>query len=168
MHFLRSYQNSLFITQFTERMTLHITVTDTFPSPSIPTAYSRISVILLVASILLLLMLLAEPSSGQFRTSGIRTWSLGFSWHSLHLPLHIHRKSLQRISPLKALLILFFCQYNNIIFPYWNSWYFTVKILEASLFVGLSCEAYKHYPLPRINHLQYQSTPHNSDIVSPK
>lgn len=166
MNFFCSHQDPLFITQFTERMALHVTVTDTFPSPSIPTAYSRISVILLVASVLLLLMLLAEPSIGQLRTTRMRTRSLWFSWHFLHLPSH--RKSLQRISPLKALLILFFCQYNNIIFPYWNSWYFTVKILEASLFAVLSCEAYKHYPLPHINHLQYPATPHNSDIVSPK
>ena len=81
MHFLRSYQNSLFITQFTERMTLHITVTDTFPSPSIPTAYSRISVILLVAFILFFRMLLTEPSFGQLRTTWVRTWPLRSSWH---------------------------------------------------------------------------------------
>lgn len=166
MNFLCSHQDSFFITQFTEWMAFNITVTDTFPSPSIPTAYSRISVILLVAFVFFLRMLLTEPSISQFRTSRVRTRSLRFPWHFLHLPLH--RKSLQRISPLKALLILFFCQYNNIIFPYWNSWYFTVKILEALLFAELSCEAYKHYPHPHTNHLQCQSTPHNSDIVSPK
>lgn len=56
------HQDSLGIALLTERVLCCIAVTDSLPCPSIPTAYSRISVVLLVAFVLLFLMLLAEPS----------------------------------------------------------------------------------------------------------
>lgn len=58
------------------------TVTDSFPGSAVPTAYSRVSVVLLVAFVLLLLVFLAEASACQFRTSGERTRSL---WSLRHL-----------------------------------------------------------------------------------
>lgn len=56
------HQDSLGIALLTERVLRYITVTDSLPCPSIPTAYSRVSVVLLVAFVLLFLMFLTEPS----------------------------------------------------------------------------------------------------------
>ena len=42
-------QLSVLLTQLTQRMQLNIAVTDTLPSPSVSTAYSRVSAVLLVA-----------------------------------------------------------------------------------------------------------------------
>ena len=62
VYLLGLHQDSLVIALLTERVLCYIAVTDPLPCPSIPTAYSRISVVLLVAFVLLFLMLLTEPS----------------------------------------------------------------------------------------------------------
>lgn len=62
VYLLGLHQDSLGIALLTKRVLCCIAVTDSLPCPSIPTAYSRISVVLLVAFVLLFLMLLAEPS----------------------------------------------------------------------------------------------------------
>jgi hypothetical protein len=81
MHFLNWYDHTLLITKLTKGMCHHVAVADTFPSPSIPTAYSRISVILLVALVLITLVLLTVPTLSEIRTTGNCTGILGFSWH---------------------------------------------------------------------------------------
>jgi hypothetical protein len=48
--------------QLTKRMGLNIAVTDSFPCPSVPAAYSFISAILLVGTVGLLLMFLTVPT----------------------------------------------------------------------------------------------------------
>ena len=58
MYFLYLYKNSLLITEFTKWMGLNITVTDAFPRTTIPSPCVRISLVLLVTSVLFLLMFL--------------------------------------------------------------------------------------------------------------
>ena len=88
MHLLHGTQQSLLVALLTERVLLRIAVTNSFPRPAVPTAYSRVTVVLLVAAVLLFLMLLTEPSVCQLRTAGKGTGPLWFSWHLLHL-LHV-------------------------------------------------------------------------------
>ena len=53
---------SLLLAQLTQRVLCCIAVTDAFPSASVPTAYGRVSVILLVAFGFLLCVFLTEPA----------------------------------------------------------------------------------------------------------
>jgi hypothetical protein len=69
----------------TQGMFLDIAVSDSLPCSSVPTVYSRISVVLLVASVLLFGMLLTEPLICQFGASGMMAWVLWFSRHYYHL-----------------------------------------------------------------------------------
>jgi len=62
MHLFGLHKDTLGITQLAERILSYMAVTDSLPRPSVSTAYSRITVILLVAFVLLLLMLLTEPT----------------------------------------------------------------------------------------------------------
>ena len=94
MHFFNRYNHTLLETDLTEGMGLHIGIADTFPDSSIPTAYSRISVILLVACVFLFRMLFTISSFSKVRTSWYSTWLLRFSWHrSFLLPGSRHNKS---------------------------------------------------------------------------
>ena len=61
---IHRHNDSVLITLFAERMRFHIAVSNSFPSSSVPTAYSRITVILLVAGILLFLMLFTVTAFG--------------------------------------------------------------------------------------------------------
>ena len=81
VYLLHRMQQPFLITLLTERMLYSVSVTDSFPRPAIPTAYSRVSVILLVAAVLLLLMLLTEPSLCQLWASREGTRPLWFPWH---------------------------------------------------------------------------------------
>ena len=81
MDFLGSYQDTSGLAQFTHRMLLDIAVTNTLPRPSIPTAYSRVTVVLLVAFGFQLGVFLAEPAIRQLGASGVRAGALGFPWH---------------------------------------------------------------------------------------
>ena len=85
VYLLNRTQNTFLVTLLTERMLCSVTVTDSFPCPPIPTAYSRVTVVLLVAAVLLFLMLLTEPPVRQLRASGEGTRSLRFPWHCSHL-----------------------------------------------------------------------------------
>ena len=62
MHLFNGNYNPALEAFLAERMLLCIGSTDTAPSPSVPTAYSRIPVVLLVAGIFFFLVFLAEPS----------------------------------------------------------------------------------------------------------
>lgn len=62
MHLLDRYDDPTLEAFLAERMLLCIGSTDTAPSPSVPTAYSRIPVVLLVASIFFFLMFLTLSS----------------------------------------------------------------------------------------------------------
>lgn len=103
MHLLNRYDDPTLKTLLAKRMLLCIGCTDTAPSTSIPTVYSRIPVVLLVASVLLFLMFLAVPPVSQVGTARPRTWSFWFIWH---LSTSIHNKSPTRICPCEASIIL--------------------------------------------------------------
>lgn len=60
--FLGRNQSAFLLAHLTQRMLLHIAVTDTLPSPSVSTAYSRVSVVLLVAFGFCLCVFLTEPA----------------------------------------------------------------------------------------------------------
>ena len=62
MYFLDRHDDPTLEAFLAERMLLCIGSTDTAPCTSVPTAYSRISVVLLVAGVFFLLVFLAEPS----------------------------------------------------------------------------------------------------------
>ena len=81
MHLLDRDNEPTLETLLTERMFLHIARTDTAPSPPVPTAYSRIPVILFVACVFLFLMFLAVPSVRQVRTARMGTRPCRFIWH---------------------------------------------------------------------------------------
>ena len=76
-----------------EGMCLHIGITDSFPRSAVSTAYSRITAILLVVSVVLFLMLFTEPLFCQLRTAGVMAWVFWFSGQSQHLlqlePKHV-------------------------------------------------------------------------------
>lgn len=105
MHLLDRHHDPTLKTLLTKRMLICIGCTDTAPSPSVPTAYSRIPVVLLVAGILLFLMLLAVSSVCQVGTARPRTWSLRFI---RHLPTSIHNKSPTGFRTCEARIILLF------------------------------------------------------------
>ena len=69
--FLGRNQFAVLLAHLTQRVLLHIAVTDTLPSPSVSTAYSRVSVILLVAFGFLPFVFLTEPSISQLGTTGM-------------------------------------------------------------------------------------------------
>ena len=75
MYLLHWTQQSLLLALLTEWVLGGVAVTDMFPFPSIFTAYT---VILLVASVLLLFMLLTKTPLGQLRASGKGTRPLWF------------------------------------------------------------------------------------------
>ena len=60
----------------TQRVRRNVTVQNAFPSASVPTAYCRVPVVLLVAFVLLAFMFLAAPAVHQVGTAGKGTWSL--------------------------------------------------------------------------------------------
>lgn len=82
MHLLHRTKQTFPIAFLTEWVLGYIAVTDSFPCPSVPTAYSRVSVVLLVALVLLPLVFLTEPPLCQVGTAGKGTGALWFSWHS--------------------------------------------------------------------------------------
>ena len=81
MDFLCWYQLALLLAPLTQWVLLNIAVTDTLPSPSISTAYSRVSVILLIALGFSFYVFLTEPTICKPWTAGVRTRALGFLWH---------------------------------------------------------------------------------------
>lgn len=85
VYFLDRHKNPFPIALLTERVRLYITVTDSFPCTPVPTAYSRVPAILLVAFVHKLRVFLTEPPVCMFRTAGIRTRPLWFPRHQLHL-----------------------------------------------------------------------------------
>ena len=82
MHLFGRHKQSAFQTLLTEWVCLDIAISDSFPSSAVSTAYSRVSVVLLVAFCLLLCVFLAEPSVCQLGATGERARSLWFPWHS--------------------------------------------------------------------------------------
>ena len=113
VYFLDRYKNPFPIALLTERVRLYIAVTDSFPCTPIPTAYSRVPAILLVAFVHKLRVFLTEPPVGKFRTAGIRTRPLWLSRHQLHL-LFGHKESHPQISPVNG-LVLYAIFYDTII-----------------------------------------------------
>ena len=85
MHLFGGGQPAIPLAQLTQRMLLDVPVADALPGAAIPAAYSRVTVVLLVAFVFLFLMFLAEPTVRKIGTAGERTRSLWFSWHPFHL-----------------------------------------------------------------------------------
>lgn len=85
VYFFHRPQQPLPLALLAEGMLCGITVTDSFPCPPVPTAYSRVAVVLLIAAVLLLPMLLTKPPLCQLGTAGEGTRSLRFPWHLPHL-----------------------------------------------------------------------------------
>ena len=52
MYFLNRHDDSLGVALLTERMRLHIGITNPFPRSAVSTVYSRVSVVLLVISVI--------------------------------------------------------------------------------------------------------------------
>lgn len=101
VYFLDRYKNPFLIALLTERVRLYIAVADSFPRPPVPTAYSRVPAILLVASVHKLCVFLTEPPVRKFRTAGVGTRPLWFPRHQLHLLWGI-KKATHRISPMNG------------------------------------------------------------------
>ena len=91
VYLLGGNEPALLLTHLAEGMLCCIAVADAFPCASVPTAYSRVSVILLVAFGFLLCVFLAEPAIRQLGTSGVGTRSFGFSWHYIFTSCGIPR-----------------------------------------------------------------------------
>jgi hypothetical protein len=85
------HENSIRIATLTERMLLHIGITNPFPRSSVSTVYSRISVILLVVLVIELCVFFTETVFCQLRASRIVTWMFWLAWHSKHLLPYILR-----------------------------------------------------------------------------
>lgn len=113
VYFLDRHKNSFPIALLTERVRLYIAVTDSFPCSPVPTVYSRVPAILLVAFVHKLRVFLTEPPVGKFWTAGIRTRPLWFSRHQLHLLWGI-KKATHRINPMNG-LALYVIFYDTII-----------------------------------------------------
>ena len=74
-------QPAFLLAQLAQRVLLDVPVADALPGAAIPTAYSRVTVVLLVAFGFRFGVLLAEPAIRQLGASGVRTGALGFCWH---------------------------------------------------------------------------------------
>src|SRR5699024_11375631 len=74
-------QPAFLLAQLAQRVLLDVPVADALPGAAIPAAYSRVTVVLLVAFGLRLGVLLAEPAIRQLGTAGIRTGALGLCGH---------------------------------------------------------------------------------------
>ena len=81
MHLFGGGQPAIPLAQLTQRMLLDVPVADALPGAAIPAAYSRVTVVLLVAFGFRFGVLLAEPAIRQLGASGVRTGALGFCWH---------------------------------------------------------------------------------------
>ena len=81
VHLFGGGQSAIPQAQLTQRMLLDVPVADALPGAAIPTAYSRVTVVLLVAFGFRFGVLLAEPAIRQLGASGVRTGALGFCWH---------------------------------------------------------------------------------------
>ena len=81
MHLFGGGQPAIPLAQLTQRMLLDVPVADALPGAAIPAAYSRVTVVLLVAFGFRLGVLLAEPAVRQLGTAGIRTGALGLCGH---------------------------------------------------------------------------------------
>ncbi len=73
VYFLGRRKSAFMLTQLAHRMRLHIAVADSFPCASVPTAYSRVAVVLLVALGFQLGVFFTEPSVCKSWTAGVRT-----------------------------------------------------------------------------------------------
>ena len=71
MHLFDRGKPAVFETQLAQRMLLDVPVADALPGAAIPTAYSRVTVVLLVAFGFHLGVLLAEPAIRQLGASGV-------------------------------------------------------------------------------------------------
>ena len=81
VYFLRRGESPGFETLLTQWVRRYVAVAYSFPCSAVPTAYSRVAVVLLVAFGLQLGVFLAEPAIGQPGASGVRAGPFGFPWY---------------------------------------------------------------------------------------
>lgn len=81
MHLLSGSQPAIPLAQLAQRVLLDVPVADALLGAAIPTAYSRVTVVLLVAFSFRLGVLLAEPAVRQLGTAGVRTGALWLCGH---------------------------------------------------------------------------------------
>ena len=112
MNFFCLNKNTFRKAQFTERMLTYILVSDSFPGSAVSSLGSRVSAILFIAFVFFLFMLLTESSLCQIRTARVGARTLRTSWHFFLTSCFGHKKSPQRIAPLKAGIILLFADYT--------------------------------------------------------
>ena len=87
VYFLHRPQQSFLLALLTERMLGCIAVTDTLPCPPIPTAYSRVAVVLPVAAVFLPRILLSQTPFPQLLASREGTQPLQFPLELPPLPM---------------------------------------------------------------------------------
>ena len=85
MYFLNRHDDSLGVALLTERMRLHIGITNPLPRSAVSTVYSRVPVVRLIVAVIKFCMFLAEPVVCQLGTSGIVAWVLWLTRHSGNL-----------------------------------------------------------------------------------
>jgi len=108
MNFFCRCQPTFFLTKFTYRMHRHIAISYSFPSSAVSFTNFRGSVIGLIAFGFSLLMFLTEPSVSKPRTAGIRTRTLWFLRHFIHLQSGIRKASQERGAPTRLYRVCFF------------------------------------------------------------
>ena len=93
VHLLSFYVPSFRKASLAERVGMNVTVADSFPSTTVPSLGSLVTVVLLVAPTLLPFMLRTEASVCQVGTAGEGAGTLWFPWHLASPPFI--RKALQ-------------------------------------------------------------------------
>ena len=112
--FLGRSKNTVFLTLFTQWVSLDVTVTDTLPRSTVAFVGLGVTLIFVVGFVCfffmlgaVLLSIIAEPTAAR-----IRTWSFRFVGHLFHLTFDIAKAS--TVFSCKGLLIIFFYYYCNI------------------------------------------------------
>ena len=78
MYLLRLDEPAFPLAPLTQRVCIHVPVTDAFPCSAISSFDCWVAVILLVSLVLYSLMFLTEPAIRQLGTTGVGTWPLWF------------------------------------------------------------------------------------------
>ena len=95
VYLLHRPQQPLLPAFLTERVLCGVTVTDSFPRPAVPTAYSRVAVVLLVAAVLLFPCSSQNRPSVSFGQPGKEHGLFGFL--GIHFTSSRHKESPRRI-----------------------------------------------------------------------
>lgn len=81
MHFLGRRKPSSLTALLTKKMSLYVSVTDTFPTTTITLLSHWVTLIFVIAIVHSLLMLIAVAVMGELRAACMITGSFWFCWH---------------------------------------------------------------------------------------